>query len=108
MASSNWRFVTLSSRRILVFPFDSLDSCLKLLHFKGLGHVIRGARADDVHVSIIRTVAGHDDEIELRMDRLDAPHELDAVRAGHGDVGNDQLEKVSLEGGHGLGGLGAG
>ena len=66
---------------------------------KRLGQEIEGPLLHRFDGGLDRTVAGHDDDRRVGGDRLQPAQKLQAVQAGHADVGDDQIVEAVAKGG---------
>ena len=69
-----------------------------LVGAKGLGQIVVRSRLHGLHREVEAPVGGHDQHERLATAGAVAPHELEAVHAGHAHVAEDEIRSLGLRG----------
>ncbi len=76
------------------------DLIHRLVQVEGLGQVLEGPTVKGGYRALQVRVGGHDDHRQGRVAGVDLTQQVQAVDAGHADVGEDDIGHVALQGLH--------
>jgi hypothetical protein len=84
-------------RRLLLCPAGAAHLIDGLVEVEGLRQVLEGTAVEGGHGAVEVRVRGHDDDRQVRDGGVDLLQQIEAVDAGHADVGQDHVGALALQ-----------